>query len=566
MMRSSPWLLLLLLILLAASTVSAANHVRSRQDAAVEAVNARSTTEAEELAVHPHHYAHYRYLQSLPEGLVAPEISILLSVFTVLDVQLATVRPPIIFRLAMYYSAILHNSMAVYSDCTAVDCNNIHPAVVTPVELHTTSNRLTAALQGILSYSVLSLPTAVVPVNDTLTKLAYPATFVTGPLDPAVAACTDYSCLINVAFSNNYNPIIMGQIVAKQVYNYSITDGYNQLGTEGGVCTVNCRPYANTIGYKPAFQNSTRRWEPLPEDDGRGYFVTQQMIAPQAANAQYRFLEATERNRRLSLSNPRYTLDYMKEGLRTVELMATYLPDEAKRLEVECFDNKLLVNARILQAFINKLVTMHTTANWTDPVYGVTPGAPVVTLERLIHFIMGIDMAVHDSATVVWKSKITHDLIRPLTVVRRWGQNGTNITTWAFGGAAGPPGGVQTLSASRFASYRRTQPHSEWVSGSACFFQVTKEYTEAYLQQVLGMADFTTFPVQFIIPPGKSTTQPGVLPTVEIVLSYPDLTALNDAGGFSRAVGGMHFEHSIKAGQIMCAGIGPAAVEALLLN
>ena len=113
-------------------------------------------------------------------------------------------------------------------------------------------------------------------------------------LDPGhnfeVAACFDdqgqgdNSCLTAVAEANCWTPAIVGAIVGHQVAEYARRDGWNmygELNSDGTPCLANCRRYTDPTGYHPVNvpggnnAGQKTRWQPLLEDNGRGYFTYQ---------------------------------------------------------------------------------------------------------------------------------------------------------------------------------------------------------------------------------------------------------------------------------------------------
>ena len=102
-------------------------------------------------------------------------------------------------------------------------------------------------------------------------------------MDATVSGCkANVACLIDAATAKFYEPVTMGHVIAKQLYDYAIRDGYNQLGTDDG-CMVSCSPYSDVTGYAPPADSSTceiERWLPLVEDNGHGFFYRQEHVTP----------------------------------------------------------------------------------------------------------------------------------------------------------------------------------------------------------------------------------------------------------------------------------------------
>ena len=347
----------------------------------------------------------------------------------------------------------------------------------------------------------------------------------------------------------------MGHIVAKQIYDYSIKDGYNQLGKDGG-CTVNCRSYADVTGYQPvsatckkqdAFEsflgNTIDRWEPLLEDNGKGFFVVQEHVTPHVGKtAKFRSLPESDRFRRVA-PVPKYSKSRRPEALAAISAMTTL--NDVKKIEVEVFDDKLQVANAVAKAFLDNLIAQ----NYQDTSSLAAPGV-IVSFERFMHFLNGYLAAEYDSIVISWKEKVRHDLIRPTSVIKRWGKK--LITTWAAGV------GVTTFPAREFEAYKRVMPHSEYVSGSSYIFQASREYIEGYMTHI-GLDP--AFPVTFLpFPPGSSKVEPGLTPATTVTLQYSSVELMAEVGSQSRINGGIHFDKSVAAGTQLCTGIGDASM------
>jgi len=339
---------------------------------------------------------------------------------------------------------------------------------------------------------------------------------------------------------------------------WSLDDGWNQLGlegTNGESCSAHCRNYSDPTGFAPSTSpyddstfsaSSSDKWQPLLEDDGRGFFYHQEHVTPHIGTlGKFRFLPEAERATR-NAPPPGYSASRFDESMEVLLRMQGL--DDVKKLQVEAFDNKLLVANVIVQSFFNKVLT----DAYVDTQLG-NPGF-VLTFDRLVHFVLGYTSAEYDAVIIAWKEKVSHNLIRPTSVIKRWSFFGGTayVNTWA-------PGGVATIKARDFEAYLRVMPHAEYVSGSSCLFEGVKDYVNGYLSEI-GLST-STFPIAF--PPfaeGSSAIEPGLVPSSPVMLSYPDVATMATAGSESRLDGGMHFEQSVSAGQVLCSGIGTQAV------
>ena len=185
-------------------------------------------------------HPHGRHLQGLPPG-VAPEIGIIGLSISILDLSLVTYETTLSLRL----TNLFWNCVAAYSTDYS-DAITERPFFVPVLDqsMHTTANRAVCVAQSIVTYNSFSMPEALDPHADAMINtLGIP---VEKTLNPAIGACTVRRCLRNLAANNGYNPILMGQIVAKAAYDRSLNDGWNQLGTDTG-CQVHCRNYTDTV-------------------------------------------------------------------------------------------------------------------------------------------------------------------------------------------------------------------------------------------------------------------------------------------------------------------------------
>lgn len=492
-----------------------------------------------------------RGLQGLPP--IDPSIFTLAVTIPTLDPFLAKFETPMALRFTNYFGAMWWNCVAVYSTDFKDTLTKALPVVqVSDTSLHTTASRAACMAQATATYNSLSLPDANPGYIETISGnnpfaglgIAYQ---VDDKLDPFVAGCgSDVICLEELAISEGYSPAIMGHIVAKLVYDYSIEDGFNQLGKDDG-CVVNCRAYKDITGYAPVVnpyrpRGKSDRWEPLLEDNGKGFFFRQEHVAAQiGTTAKFRYIPESDRLNRVA-PKPLYTEDRTEEALKVIELMAGL--DDQKKVEVEVFDDKLIVGNAIIDSFIGKCIT----SQYVDADFPAPEGT-FLSLERFVSFVSGYLAAEYDSVVIAWKEKVYHDLIRPTSVIKRFPND---ITTWALGG-------VQTFPAKNFEAYKRVMPHSEYVSGTACLFQSAEDYIKDYMT---GMGLSTTFPVAFPeFAPGSSKVEPGVVPAQSITLQYGSIEEMAAVGSQSRLNGGMHFEDSVPAAKALCQGIGNIAAK-----
>eukprot|EP00977_Amphora_coffeiformis_P003851 scaffold768_cov166-Amphora_coffeaeformis.AAC.9 len=515
-----------------------------------------------------------RHLQGGPPP-IAPEIFIIVAAIGALSPGIRTYETPVAIRFTSYFDSLWWNCVASYSANYKDAITHERPEVVAPdSDMHVTSLRADCAVQATATYAALSIPGAFQPFAEAMEAMGKT---VEPTLDPQVEACgKDYDCLNSLAAENDYDAVTMGHIVAKLAYDFSLEDGFNQLGNEDG-CSVNCRAYRDTTGYEPvdsslsskktskksskkrkmrsksSFKTSSMnckwgRWRPLLEDNGKGFFYFQEHVVPHiGSKAKLRNLPEAERKLRVA-RRPRYSPNRRRETAMVIERMSQL--DDLKKIQVEVFDDKITVIDAVINSFVGKKVLNE---GYVDKELG-QPGL-ILSFERLLHFVRGATSSEWDSTIIAWKEKVSYDLIRPTSVIKELGD--ALITTWA-------PGGVRKFPAKDFEAYIRVMPHSEYVSGSACLFQALEEYVVGYMEMI-GLDP--TFPVVFgEIPAGGSKVEPGKVPSAPMTLTYPDIETMAAAGSESRLDGGMHFGESVPAGKELCKGIGPYSLGADLIG
>lgn len=506
-----------------------------------------------------------RLLQGpLPTG-VASEVGILLTTIGALDVELVTFETPITLRFTNYFTILFWNCIAVYDDTFLAADTNIRPTVVAQdASLFTSASRAVCASQAAVTYSSYSMPGA---VDGTIAANAGIGITLEADLDARIAACDAsdptgsvfINCLQAIADDSGYSPIFMGQIVAMQVYLASLNDGWNQNGISkpnGRTCTFHCRNYTDPTGYAPVnspygksiFTGSSDSWQPLLEDNGKGFFYHQEHVAPHiGTTAVFRYLPESERSTRFA-DPPNYSRRRVREMQTVLDRMASL--DDVKKMQVEAFDNKVLIANSVFGAFVGKVLT----DQYQDTELG--QAGLILSYERLVHFVAGYISTEYDSVIIAWKEKIRYDLIRPTSTIKRWQGGKKQITTWA------PYSGVQTFRSTDFEAYKRVMPHSEYVSGSSCLFEGVKDFVEEYLARI-GL-DPSTFPVAIgPFPALSSSVEPGLTPAQDLTLLYANIAEMADVGSESRIDGGMHFGAAVPAGQALCSGIASYTVDGI---
>lgn len=471
---------------------------------------------------------------------IAPEIGVIGISIQVLDIELLLMETPIAIRMTSYLGAIWWNCVAVYSYDYNDALTKIRPEIVaTDSSMFNSKSRVDCIAQATASYSSLSMPNV---VSNLISTLGQYDIIVEASTGDDVIACEDIGCLRSIAIESEFDPGVMGKIVAKLAYDISLEDGWNQFGAKQ--CTGNCRPYADTTGYRE--RNGRDSWRPTLQDDGRGYFSRGEHVTPHIGKtASFRYLPESDRNSRIA-PKPGYSKKRKKEAKKVFKLMATL--DDTAKIEIEQFNDKILVVGALIDAFVAKTIV----EGYQDA--DLSSSGNVLSLERFVHFIQALTAVDHDAVVIAWKEKVKHDLIRPTTVIKDWDQK--RITTWTLEG-------VKEIESRDFEAYVRVMPHSEYVSGSACIFQAQAELIDSYLTHM----DLEAGSFQIVFPlveTGNSTVQPGTVPASQVQLAFSNIQEMNKAGGSSRLNGGMHFRKSVDEAKTLCSGISASTLDGSL--
>lgn len=454
---------------------------------------------------------------------------------------------PLATRFANNFDNTWWNCVAAYSSDFKDALTKERPLISSPdIATHNTTSRAACVVQATASLNDLWFGgnDAYLQAMQNNVPPFLPVPYIEPEIDAGVKNCgSDNACLLSIAEQGNFDPTIMGHIIAQQTFTYGLTDGFNQLGTDAG-CSISCRPYSDTTGYEP-LQRGPDSWKPLVESNGKGFFYFQEFVTPHIGQtATFRYLPESERATRV-VRPPNYSNSRNAEANQVISQMA--LLDDISKVEIETFDDKLYVAVTIIEAFVNKMIGAGM-AGYVDGALGQE--GYFLSFERLLHFTQGLTAAEYDSIIIAWKEKVEYSLVRPTTVIKERGD--ATITTWA-------PGGVQSFAAKDFEAYIRVMPHAEYTSGSSCLLITVEEYVTEYLT-ALGLD--ASFPVKFpTMPQGSSKVEPGVVPASDVTLEYGSIAEMSAAGCISRFNGGMHFYDSVPAGIELCSGIAQYTVQ-----
>lgn len=375
-----------------------------------------------------------------------------------------------------------------------------------------------------------------------------------------------FTKILQAIGANDFHPVMLGQLVAAEIYLAFREDGWNAFGehqfdlmTETAVpCTHNCRPFADVSGYHP--QNHPGRpysaeskynvsgvdmyWQPLLEDDGFGYFSRQEHVTPHLATTAKLSLDLDLRDKKAA---PEPNYDYYQESLQVVEEMRKTANDPSRKGMITVFDNKLEVRGLAQWATQEQFPDQH-------------------SYQRMLLYVLGLSFAEDDGVIMAWTEKLRHDLVRPTTVIQRWGDD--ILTTFN-----GDPNSTeaQVIAARSFEAFIRVMPHSEYPSGSACLCTTYREFNDAYTMQnyagklenslIYGPDGYKWYDWNCDLDFSSDLPRSLCEKRFGIQFTLKDMTELEEVCGQSRLWGGMHFSKSVPAGHELCEGIGTLALE-----
>eukprot|EP00178_Gracilaria_changii_P003176 TRINITY_DN1464_c0_g1_i1.p1 TRINITY_DN1464_c0_g1~~TRINITY_DN1464_c0_g1_i1.p1 ORF type:complete len:530 (-),score=113.08 TRINITY_DN1464_c0_g1_i1:514-2103(-) len=332
-------------------------------------------------------------------------------------------------------------------------------------------------------------------------------------------------------------------------------DGWNAEGDLTGTQHNYKQFFADYTDYTP-FNDPWRikypfKWQPMLENNGRGFFFRQEFVAPYAGSA-ISFSLSPEQVEKRKVKSP-YKKDTAtakdalprdikllrreaRKLLRTSETMS-----EKQRVFAELFDNKA-------KAFRTKENPAGIGSIATAVRFDIVGPALDLNLDDEIIYGLGSNFASFDSLITAWKEKRRVDAIRPTGQTMKFLFGNRKFKVWG-----GPGKKPVLIKAGEWQPYIRTMPHSDIPSGSSCSCTAVVEYALANTKG----RDF--FPYKFTVPKGSSKFYPGQVPSEDMEIEINRLSEWAELCGKSRLWAGVHFEPAIEAGAKLCTGIGQAS-------
>ena len=229
-----------------------------------------------------------------------------------------------------------------------------------------------------------------------------------------------------------------------------------------------------------------------------------------------------------------------------------------------------LLSAALLQSDIDQMLSLSGSIDeqrkliveyWADgPDSELPPGhwglfAQAVSLrdgnsiDQDVKMFFAMHNASFDAGIVAWHLKRKYQGVRPITVVRHFGQ-GHTVLAW---GGPGQP--VQAIDAGKWTPYNPgsnlTPAFPGYIAGHSTFSAASAAVLRAFTGS-------DAFGFSTLIPANFGRVEPGV-PAVPTTLSYPSFSAAAAEAGLSRLYAGIHFADDNSVGQDLGNRVGAQA-------
>lgn len=332
-------------------------------------------------------------------------------------------------------------------------------------------------------------------------------------------------------------------------------DGWNSEGDLTATQENYLQPFQDYTNYTPKnnpwMLRFPLKWQPLLENNGRGFFFRQEHVTPYAGSAIAFSLTPDEVKKR-TVKSPyeRGSASVSKASRKDIKLLrknakavfrASSKLTEKQRLFAELFDNKAKAfRTKENPAGVGSIAT-------ALRFFILGPGLDWSLDEEMIYGL-GSNIASFDSMVTAWKEKRRVDAVRPTGQTMKFLFGDKKFKVWG-----GPGNGPVKIKAGEWEPYIRTMPHSDFPSGSSCACSTIVEYA------LLSAKGRDEFPYSFTIPKGSSKVHPGQVPENDVEIKFNRLSEWAQVCGESRLWAGVHFPPAIEAGHQLCAGIGRSA-------
>jgi len=327
------------------------------------------------------------------------------------------------------------------------------------------------------------------------------------------------------------SPMGIGNLAAAAVISFRHNDGSNQLGD------LHAGAYTDYTGYQPVNDAYTirdpNRWQPLLATNAQGVTAQQVYIAPFWGLVVPFALTSGAQFRPASVPNLYPSQGYTDQALEIIDYSAK-LTDEQKTIVEYWADGPQ-----------SELPPGHWAlfAQWVSHRDGNGIDADVKMFFALTN-------AVLDAGIAVWDCKRTFDYVRPITAIR-FLMAGQQILAWG-----GPGRGAQMIPGEQWQAYQTgavpTPAFPEFSSGHSAFSAAAAEVLRSFTGS-------DAFGNSVTIKAGTSGVEPGIVPSADVILSWPTFTDAANQAGMSRRYGGIHFKEGDLQSRAMGKLIGAQA-------
>ncbi|MDT7838271.1 vanadium-dependent haloperoxidase [Aquabacterium sp. OR-4] len=303
-------------------------------------------------------------------------------------------------------------------------------------------------------------------------------------------------------------------------------DGANQYGDPAA------GTYADTSGYVPVNSPTQlvdpTRWQPLYVLDAQGVWGVQKFLTPHWGRVRPFALASGSQYR------PAFS--------------AAAGPSQAEMLEMINLSAALDLNAKALVEFwAANPGTVSPPGQWLQIAEAVS-NADNNSLAEDVKLFFGVSQALLDAGIAAWDAKRAYDSARPVSAVPYYFRN-QSIRAWA-----GPGLGTQTILGQHWRPFQRptapTPPFPEFVSGHSTF-------SAAASSVIAGLRGSNTIALTGYVLPELPRFEPV---GQQVNLSVGTLSEAADWAGYSRRVGGIHFERGDLMGRALGKQVGSAVL------
>lgn len=355
--------------------------------------------------------------------------------------------------------------------------------------------------------------------------------------------------ILQILIADDYHPYTMGHVVGNQIRLYMRTDGFNDQGLKTWCpvtlqevdCTANCRKFQDTTGYNPvpdprihSFLDTDaskydcsglcRHWQPEQNmGSAKGTISREEAALPHIGEKATTYLGPTG----ITLSDPLY--NYRNQANTVVSRLRLTAGDYYKKQLVSVFHGDAAtgmsnIKGPIIDKVRNTFYNQHSYQN-----------------DALMQFSMSL--AEYDGIIQVWREKYHHDLVRPTTVIKQWG----NDTINTFGGDIYADAPMDIFARDFEAVLPFIESSPEFPSENSCFCNSLMEFIDA----------FTLYEY-------SATIQNIGFPALDSYITMSDMTDLRLKCAQGQIFGGFHFDDSVIGGIQKCFGLGNLAAVYML--